>query len=88
VRMLRTLSWLAPYEKGLPEVFDEYMKEVRLLPITSERLQWNRKALQETDKLLEAANQCFRDRIFDACWALIDRFADSAVSAGTETSPD
>lgn len=88
VRMLRTLSWLAPYEKGLPEVFDKYMKEVRRLPITSERLYWNREALQETDRLLEAANRRFRDRIFDACWALIDRFPDSAVSAGTETGPD
>jgi len=86
--MLRTLSWLAPYEKGLPEVFDEYMKEVRRLPLTSERLYWNRKVLQETDKLLEAAYQRFRDGIFDACWALIDRFADSSVSAGTATSPD
>ena len=88
VRMRRTLSWLAPHEKGLPEVFEEYMNEVRLLPITSERLYWNREALQESDKLLEAANQRFRDRIFDACWALIDRFADSDGLTETETSPD
>jgi hypothetical protein len=88
VRMQRTLSWLAPYEIGLPAVFDEYLKEVRELPITSERLFWDRKALQETDKLLEATNQLFRNRIFDASWALIDRFTDSAASARIDTSPD
>ena len=65
VRMQRTLSWLAPYEKDLPEVFDEYLKKVSRLPITSERLFWDRKALEERDKLLEAANQSFRDRLFD-----------------------
>jgi len=86
--MQRTLFWLAPYEMGLPGVFDEYLKEVRQLPIASERLSWDRKALQETDKLLESANQRFRDRIFDACWALIDRFTDSVPSAGIKTSPN
>lgn len=86
--MSRTLVWLAPYEMDLPGVFDQYLKEVRNLPITSERLSWNRKALQQKDKLLEAANERFRDRVFDACWALIDRFADSAASARIETSPD
>jgi len=74
--MQRMLYWLAPYETDLPGVFDEYLKEVRLLPITSERLYWDRKTLQETDKVLEAVNQRFRDRIFDACWGLIDRFID------------
>jgi hypothetical protein len=80
VRMQRALFWLEPYEIGLPVVFDEYLKKVRLLPITSERLFWDRKALEETDKLLEATNQLFRNRIFDASWALIDRFTDSAAS--------
>jgi hypothetical protein len=87
VRMQRTLSWLAPYEMDLPGVFDEYLKEVRQLPITSERLSWDRKALREADKLLEATNYRFRDRIFDACWALIDRFTDSAPSTRISTSP-
>ena len=84
VRMRRTLYWLAPYEKDLPDVFDEYLKEVHQLPISSERLLWDRKTLRETDKLLEAINQRFRDRVFDACWTLNDRFADSATQAGTD----
>ena len=82
VRMQRTLSWLAPYETGLPTIFEEYLKEVLGLPITSERLLWDRKILREKDTLLEGANQRFRDRVFDACWGLIDRFRESAASEG------
>jgi len=74
--MRRTLCRLAPYEAALPTVFDEYLKEVQELPISSERLHWDRGVLQEKDKSLEEANQRFRDRVFDACWALIDRFAE------------
>jgi hypothetical protein len=79
--MRRSLSWLAPYETGLPTVFEEYLQEVRDLPITSERLRWDRSVLQEKDKVLEATNQRFRDRVFDSCWALIDRFAETTPSA-------
>jgi hypothetical protein len=75
--MNRALSWLAPYEIALPRVFEEYLQEVKELPITSERLRWDRSVLQNKDKELEAMNQQYRDRVFDACWALIDRFAES-----------
>ena len=80
--MRRTLIWLAPYETGLPTIFDEYLREVRDLPITSERLLWDRKVVREKDVWLEAANQRFRDRVFDECWALVDRFAESESSEG------
>ncbi len=80
VRMQRTLTWLVPYETGLPTIFNEYLKEVQDLPITSERLLSDRNVLREKDTLLEATNQQFRDRLFDACWSLIDRFADSHAS--------
>lgn len=80
--MQRTLLWLAPYETGLPIIFDEYLKEVQGLPKTSERLLWDRKVLREKDKLLETANRRCRDGVFDACWAIIDRFAESATSEG------
>ena|ERR1700675_974682 len=84
-RMTRTLAWLAPYETGLPTVFEEYMNEVRGMPIGSERLLWNRKVLQEKDVALEATNQRFRDQIFDTCWAIIDRFAESSPSGSMES---
>lgn len=74
--MSRALVWLAPYEAGLPTVFEDYLKEVRLLPIGSERLVWNREVLEEKDVALEAANQRFRNQIFDSCWSLIERFAE------------
>lgn len=81
VRMSRTLSWLAPYETDLSTVFEEYLHEVQSLPLTSERLGWDRSVLHEKDKVLEATNQRFRDRVFDTCWDLIDRFAKDSHSA-------
>jgi hypothetical protein len=76
-QMSRTLVWLAPYETDLPTVFDEYLSQVRGLPLGSERLLWNRKVLQEKDVELEATNQRFRDQLFDTCWTIIDRFAET-----------
>lgn len=80
LRMSRSYYPLARFEADLPTVFEEYLKEVQDLPIASERLLWNRNVLREKDKALEATNQRFRDRIFDACWTLIDRFAESGPS--------
>jgi hypothetical protein len=86
-RMSRALVWLAAYETGLPTVFRDYLKEVRLLPIGSERLIWNRKILEEKDIALEAANQRFRNQIFDSCWTLIERFAEASTSSSQEATP-
>jgi hypothetical protein len=74
VRMSRALSWLSPYETDLPTVFEEYLRQVQSLPLTQERLGWDRDVLREKDEVLEATNQRFRDRVFDTCWNLIDRF--------------
>ena len=76
-RMLRTLIWLTPHETNLPTIFKEYLDRVRDLPVGSERLYWNREILQQKDVEIERINQQFRDRIFEASWTLIDRFADS-----------
>jgi hypothetical protein len=82
LRMRRTLYALALHETGLPVVFEEYLGQVQELPITSERLLWSRSVLQEKDRVLEATNQRYRDRVFDACWNLIDRFAEADSPAG------
>jgi hypothetical protein len=74
-RLSRALIWLKPYETNLPTVFDEYLTETLGLPIGSERLEWDRKILHEKDTALENINQRFRDRVFDTCWSLVDRFA-------------
>jgi hypothetical protein len=75
-QMSRKLFWLAPYEMDLPKVFERYMDETKGLPMGSERFLWNRAALQAKDVALEAANQRFRNQIFDACWTIIDRFSE------------
>jgi hypothetical protein len=77
-RMTRTLARLALYEANLPKAFEEYLKQVKGLPLGSERLLWNRKVLQKKDVALEATNQRFRNEIFDTCWAVIDRFGESS----------
>ncbi len=74
-RMNRALTWLKLHEINLPSIFDEYLAETVGLPIGSERLEWDRKTLHQKDIALENINQRFRDRIFDTCWTLIDRFA-------------
>jgi hypothetical protein len=79
-QMSRTLAWLAHHEPDLPTVFDEYLSEVRGLPLGSERLLWDRSTLQEKDVVLEATNQRFRNQIFDTCWTLIDRFTEPTAS--------
>jgi len=78
--MSRMLHPLALHETDLPTVFDEYLKAVQNLPISAERLLWDRSVLHEKDKALEAINQQFRDPVFHACWTLIDRFAGSNAS--------
>ena len=82
LRMQRTLIWLAPHEADLPTVFDEYLNAVRNLPISSERLLWNREVVKQKDVALEETNRRFRDQIFDACWTIIDRFGESSPSGG------
>jgi hypothetical protein len=74
-RMNRALAWLKPHETHLPTIFNDYLAETVGLPIGSERLEWDRKALHQKDATLESINQRFRDRIFDTCWTLLDRFA-------------
>jgi hypothetical protein len=76
-RLNRALIWLAPYEGNLPTVTDEYLKAVGGLPISSERLYWDREALRQKDIVLESVNQRFRPRILETCWVLINRFGES-----------
>lgn len=71
-RMMRTWSPLLENGYELKFVFEEYMKRVTGLPIGSERLEWDRDVLAEKDRALQRINIEWRDRIFGACWALID----------------
>ena len=74
-RMLNALSRLRPYEQLIYPVFEDYRRATSGLPTGQERLHWDREALRMLDTRLEAVNREFRDRIFDACYAILDRFA-------------
>jgi hypothetical protein len=74
-RMIRTWSPLLNNGLELKSVFEDYMTQLHGLPTGSERLQWDRDALREKDRILERINTQQRDRIFDASWAVIDLFA-------------
>lgn len=73
-RLNGALGSLTPYEDSLPSVTREYLNAVTGLPLGSERLEWDRKILEDKDIVLESINRQFRDRVFAACWDLIDRF--------------
>jgi hypothetical protein len=81
IRVRRVLIWLRPYREVCYPVFDEYLQALRDLPIGSERLRWNREALREADKKLEAASRRFRDGIFEACYEIIDSYGEQSDDA-------
>jgi hypothetical protein len=74
-------AWSPLLKDGLAlrAIFEDYMKQVTGLPIGSERLEWDRDVLAEKDRTLERINAEWRDRIFGACWALIDLLAANEV---------
>ena len=74
-RICAILFWLRPFEPLDLPVFEEYRTATLDLPTGTERLHWNREALRQRDVRLEAINHEFRDRIFETCYDIIDRFA-------------
>jgi hypothetical protein len=81
IRVSRVLYWLRPHQELSYPVFDKYLQALRELPISSERLEWNREALREADKKLEAASRRFRDDIFEACYEIIDSYGEQSGGA-------
>ena len=78
IRVQRALFWLRPHKELSYPVFDKYLEALRTLPISSERLEWNREALREADKKLEAVSRRFREAIFEACYEIIDSYGESS----------
>ncbi len=79
-RVHRVLFWLPDESQAFP-VFDELLAAIRVLPVGTERLHWDRDALRERDVVLEQILQRYRDRVFDACYDIIDRYAKSPEQA-------
>jgi hypothetical protein len=52
----------------------------------TDRLHWEREVLREKDAALEQINRRFRDRVFDAAWAIIDRFGRSPQTDGSRVT--
>ena len=75
-RIAGILRALEPFEPLNFPVFSEYTNGTCDLPTGSERLHWDRDALREKDIRLEAINRQFRDRVFDACYEILDRYAE------------
>jgi hypothetical protein len=74
-RIQRILCWLRPHQATEYPVFEEFLSAIRELPVGSERLHWNREALRERDIELERIIRLVRDRVFDACYDILDRYA-------------
>jgi hypothetical protein len=81
VRAQRLVLWLRPHKELSYPIFEDYLQAVKELPIGSERLKWNREALREKDKELEAANGRFRDKIFETCYGIIDSHGEQSNDA-------
>jgi hypothetical protein len=77
-RAASLLASLEPFEKLDFPVFAEFRNAVLGLPIGTDRLHWDREALRERDIRLEKIIRDFRDRVFDACYAIIERYGNSS----------
>jgi hypothetical protein len=74
-----------PFREKYP-AFDEYLGNLKGLPIGSERLYWAQDALRDRDKKIEKINARFRDRIFDTCFEIIRTFREESRRAGFVTA--
>ncbi|MBV9928116.1 MAG: DUF2489 domain-containing protein [Acidobacteria bacterium] len=76
VKMNRLLYWLENEGEKLDfPVFGEYLETVREIPTGSERLECSRAALRRYDERLVPINIEYRERIIDACFEMVERFA-------------
>ena len=73
-RAASLVTALEPFEKLDFPVFVQFRNAVLGLPIGTERLHWARDVLRERDTQLEKIIRDFRDRIFDACYDIVDRY--------------
>jgi len=75
-RIRNILTWLSQQgvEVNGRAAIGEYCSALAEFPAASERLLWNREALRKYDGRLEKLNRRYRDRVFEACWDIIDLF--------------
>ena len=78
-KMRNIILWLEPYEvvktKNL-YVFKEYNKETQFIPSGSARLYCSKEAFERYEKDLNFFNQKYRNRILEACFEIIEEYAE------------
>jgi hypothetical protein len=87
-RIANILTWLS--QQGVEidgrAPIIAYCSAIAEFPAGSERLLWNREALHKYDAGLEKLNRRYRDRVFEACWEIIDRYSAPEASLGDRGS--
>ena len=68
-----SVSQIKPINVDLT-VFREYMDEVEHRPLGTERLQWDKEALQEQDKIIDEITMRYKERIIDKCFEIIETY--------------
>ena len=74
VKMNKILIWLAAFEKLDYPIFNDYLKDTTELPISTERLQWNRESLRKYDERLLQINLRYREKVIDTCFEIIEKY--------------
>src|SRR5215207_4893348 len=75
VKMTHLFHWLENEGENLAyPIFGEYLEKVSDIPTGSERLECSRAALRRYDERLIPINLEYRERIIDACFAIVERY--------------
>jgi hypothetical protein len=68
-----SISQIRPITVDLT-LFREYMDEIGHRPLGTERLQWDKEALKEQDKIIDEITMRYKERIIDKCFEIIETY--------------
>ena len=78
-KMCNIILWLNEEEPSIYSsrtVFQEYDNRIREIPYGTARLYCSKEAFKRYDDALNRVNEAFRERIFNACFEIIEKFGD------------
>ena len=83
MKVAKISSWLGN-PPTVPTVFRRYLDEVSPLglPLGSDRLEWDKAALERKDAALRSFNARYESEVMAACWEIIERFGPGAQQKG------
>jgi hypothetical protein len=76
VRIMKLLSWLSMWDDPRFQVFGEFIRATKALPLGNERLLWATAALLESDAKLAELEIEFRPELLKACVAIIEAYGE------------